>query len=299
MSTNENPYASPGKLAESAPAITSTDEKELRRSQILLRLRLPALSIAVGSSIGMALFAWTLGTLFYSRFDFFASPDGLIDPPDYTDLLIPFCLFLFYLLVSFPISFFGALAMLHGKQRPLSVTACALSMVPFAAPGFPFTLPFAFLAFFRLRQREVIEACEQLRVGKFANRRMRVEQLHWPASGLLFLTMHMSTLLALPWIAALWLHHHEQPAMLKLQFATFSDPLNAIWLITSSASMLTIFTASIQMLRGNAYTFCLTGAALALIPLLTPCFILGIPLAIWALVILLRKDTRVAFTEAR
>ena len=61
---------------------------------------------------------------------------------------------------------------------------------------------------------------------------------------------------------------------------------------------LVISYAAIQMLRGRQYIACVTGASVAMIPMLTPCYFLGIPIAIWALFILLKKETRTAFAEA-
>lgn len=61
-------------------------------------------------------------------------------------------------------------------------------------------------------------------------------------------------------------------------------------------SLVTLYTA-IQLLRGRQHLACLIGAILAAIPIITPCYVMGIPFAIWALVILLRKDTRAAFGE--
>ncbi len=58
------------------------------------------------------------------------------------------------------------------------------------------------------------------------------------------------------------------------------------------------FYTGVQLLRGRQYNICIIGAILAAIPMITPCFVLGIPFAIWALVVLLRKDTRAAFAES-
>lgn len=61
----------------------------------------------------------------------------------------------------------------------------------------------------------------------------------------------------------------------------------------------TCLYGSIAMLRGKSYRVCLSGAIAACIPVISPCYILGIPFGIWALVILLRKDTRTAFAETK
>lgn len=60
-----------------------------------------------------------------------------------------------------------------------------------------------------------------------------------------------------------------------------------------------VIYAAVQMLRVRQFGACVFGAIIGLIPLITPCYFLGIPFAIWAMVILLRKDTRAAFAEAK
>lgn len=54
-----------------------------------------------------------------------------------------------------------------------------------------------------------------------------------------------------------------------------------------------------QMIRRRRYKLCVTASLLMMIPLLTPFIVLGIPIGVWALVILFRKDTRAAFAQAK
>jgi hypothetical protein len=293
----DNPYASPPEIAEPLHALSANDQAEMLRRQILSTLKTPALGIVISSCLGIAIFAWTLGTIFYARLDIFRGPDGPVGSPDYSDLHYSIGLFVFQLFIAFPLSFFGSIHMPCGKHRQLAVAACILCLIPGASPGFPFSLLFAFMAFSRLRRPEVASAFDGLRVGRLANRHMRLEQLVWPASVLLFLTTLLSILLALPWIAALWLHYQNEPGLLKFQLAMTARPFGWLWPLLSYSSTLVIFASSIQMMRGKSYTFCLAGATLAMIPLLTPCFIVGIPFGIWASVILWNKDTRAAFSE--
>jgi uncharacterized membrane protein len=82
--------------------------------------------------------------------------------------------------------------------------------------------------------------------------------------------------------------------------ADLSDDFDKYWYIFVAmflAALATIYGA-IQMLRLQHYRACIAGAVIASIPILSPCYILGIPFGIWALAILLRQDTRAAFVEA-
>jgi hypothetical protein len=52
---------------------------------------------------------------------------------------------------------------------------------------------------------------------------------------------------------------------------------------------------SIQMLRVRAYALCIIGSIVALDPLNCPCCLFEFPIALWALIVLLRSDVRAAF----
>lgn len=56
------------------------------------------------------------------------------------------------------------------------------------------------------------------------------------------------------------------------------------------------YYGAMQMYRGRQYSACVAGAIAAIIPA-NPCLCLTIPFGIWALIILLRKDTRDAFAK--
>ena len=65
-------------------------------------------------------------------------------------------------------------------------------------------------------------------------------------------------------------------------------------LISIAASPIIIF-GGIQMLRARKYTIALWAAILALIPLTSVCCIPGIPIGIWALVVLRHPEVRAGF----
>ena len=65
-------------------------------------------------------------------------------------------------------------------------------------------------------------------------------------------------------------------------------------LISIAASPIIIF-GGIQMLRARKYSIALWAAVLALIPLTSVCCIPGIPIGIWALIVLRNPEVRAAF----
>lgn len=54
---------------------------------------------------------------------------------------------------------------------------------------------------------------------------------------------------------------------------------------------------SIQMLRLRSYGLAMTAAVLAVIPCCSPCYILGIPFGIWAIVVLAQPNVKLAFRD--
>lgn len=59
-------------------------------------------------------------------------------------------------------------------------------------------------------------------------------------------------------------------------------------------SLVTVF-AGVRMLQLRSYGWVLTGIFLAMIPCLSGCYCLGIPLGIWALVVINRPAIKASF----
>lgn len=70
-------------------------------------------------------------------------------------------------------------------------------------------------------------------------------------------------------------------------------------LVAWMAVTLAIIIGSIGMLRFRGYSGALTAAILAIIPICSPCLVLGIPFGIWAVVVLLRPEVRGRFRWSR
>ena len=56
-----------------------------------------------------------------------------------------------------------------------------------------------------------------------------------------------------------------------------------------------IITGGLRMLNGRSYKFARASAILSVIPLISCCFIVGIPVGIWALMVLNQPDVRAFF----
>jgi hypothetical protein len=127
-------------------------------------------------------------------------------------------------------------------------------------------------------------------------RQIVLKQLRPPAIGLLLTSGLMLILYGMSALAILIPYVRGNPELLEANLELFR-PFWFAHLAMILGSLITLYTGA-QLFLARQYFACLIGAFLAAIPIITPCYVLGIPFAIWALVILLRKDTRAAFAEA-
>lgn len=65
----------------------------------------------------------------------------------------------------------------------------------------------------------------------------------------------------------------------------------AVWLLNT----VTIALGSVSMIQMKNYQLAQTAAILSVIPFCSPCFVLGIPFGIWALILLNRPDVKQRF----
>lgn len=68
----------------------------------------------------------------------------------------------------------------------------------------------------------------------------------------------------------------------------------AITVLSLAVSPIIIYGA-IQMMKGNKYSLAKISAILAIVPVTSCCFLAGIPLGIWALVVLNQPDVEMVF----
>jgi hypothetical protein len=103
-----------------------------------------------------------------------------------------------------------------------------------------------------------------------------------PWTGLLLL----SALAQLPGI----IHSFQHEPFSMAAGTTFGTVLPVLWSAT-------VAYGATLMYRMRRYSSARLSAVLAMAPVCGPCFVLGIPLGIWALVILHRKEVRAAFVD--
>ena len=56
-----------------------------------------------------------------------------------------------------------------------------------------------------------------------------------------------------------------------------------------------IFVGALKMQKLQSYGFAMTAAVIAMIPCISPCCLLGLPIGIWALVVLMKPEVKSAF----
>lgn len=71
-----------------------------------------------------------------------------------------------------------------------------------------------------------------------------------------------------------------------------------VFLLLAFPYSLILVLGSIDMLRRGSYRWALTTSFLAIVPLLGPCYVVGIPVGIWALIVLRRPTVRCSFKSS-
>lgn len=71
--------------------------------------------------------------------------------------------------------------------------------------------------------------------------------------------------------------------------------INVIWAFISLSMSLVVLYGAIQMKKLNSFGISMAAAIIALIPCLSPCYLLGIPFGIWALVVMNKPEVKQAF----
>jgi len=91
----------------------------------------------------------------------------------------------------------------------------------------------------------------------------------------------------------------------RMQAVDTSTPAGAgelagmiVTLVALTLMNVAIVLGAISMLRLKNYRSAYTAAVLSLIPFCSPCFVLGIPFGIWALIVLHRADVKQRFLMA-
>lgn len=78
-------------------------------------------------------------------------------------------------------------------------------------------------------------------------------------------------------------------------FSAFTGTVGIIVGIFTLIMGIVIIVGALRMKSLTSYGFAVASSVLAMIPCVSPCCILGLPIGIWALVVLLDKDVKAAF----
>ncbi|HTL98657.1 MAG TPA: hypothetical protein VL181_07620 [Holophagaceae bacterium] len=79
-------------------------------------------------------------------------------------------------------------------------------------------------------------------------------------------------------------------------FAMFSGTIGIVFGVIGIIIGAVVFMGGSKMKNLQGYGFVLTAAILAMIPCISPCCLLGLPIGIWAVVVLVKPEVKAAFT---
>ena len=74
-----------------------------------------------------------------------------------------------------------------------------------------------------------------------------------------------------------------------------SGGIGAVFNVIGLVMAVVVFMGASKMKNAESYGFAMAAAILAMIPCISPCCLLGLPLGIWALVVLLKPEVKAAF----
>ena len=92
----------------------------------------------------------------------------------------------------------------------------------------------------------------------------------------------------------------EMPEMMgaMMRFSEImSGPVALVINLVALAVALGVGYAGIQMKAAQSYTFVMTFAVLSMIPCVSGCYVVAIPIGIWAIVVLADPNVRAAFAN--
>jgi len=75
----------------------------------------------------------------------------------------------------------------------------------------------------------------------------------------------------------------------------FSGGLGVVFILIPLAMSLLIIFGGVRMMSLRSFGFCIGATVIAMLPCVSPCCCLGLPIGIWALVVLNRPEVRAAF----
>jgi hypothetical protein len=86
----------------------------------------------------------------------------------------------------------------------------------------------------------------------------------------------------------------DQQAMVDM-FTNISKPVSSALAVVGLLGAIFVIYGGHKMRNLQSYGMAVTAAIVAMIPAISPCCCLGVPIGIWALVVLLNQDVKSAF----
>lgn len=74
-----------------------------------------------------------------------------------------------------------------------------------------------------------------------------------------------------------------------------SGGIGAVFNVIGLAMSVVVFMGASKMKNAESYGLAMAAAIIAMVPCVSPCCLLGLPLGIWALVVLLKPEVKAAF----
>ena len=245
------------------------------------RLRMPAIGLMVAGALNCLgflippLVVW-LVLQKYSRYEvsFAPGPTELI--------LLPF------VGAANVITFLGGWSMVRLRSYRLAAAGAVLGMFP-CGLGIVVGLPMGIWALVVLAQPEVKAAFR-------AKRKAAADQVRGPATGLL-VAGALAVLAALTLVPASWFVVPKVWHVRESFYVPFVFGGMAYMALACLLGVLMIL-GGLSLKRLQSRWLALSGAVVAVLPW-TPAWLLGLPMGIWALVVLTGKEVRAAFVEKR
>ena len=119
-----------------------------------------------------------------------------------------------------------------------------------------------------------------------------------PAIGLI-VTAILGALVQMVSLIRLLLMHTPMPANSQMPgqawVAMLSGPIGMVMSILAILMSVVILLGALKMKKLESYGLAMTASILAMIPCLSPCCVIGLPIGIWALVVLSKPEVKSAF----
>lgn len=71
----------------------------------------------------------------------------------------------------------------------------------------------------------------------------------------------------------------------------------SLYMLVTLGYSLMLLTGAFSMIRKGSYAWAVATSCLAMVPVLGPCYVMGIPVGIWGLMVLRRPEVRASFTR--